>query len=309
VRPLATTLGRPVRRVVRTAYELKRRYGVGDRLLARHPRVTNALMALLRPVKSQSVVDVHGHFLEVDQHDFLGLTINRSYEPDVTAFLKENVAAGQTAIDLGANIGYFTLLFAQLVGKDGQVVAFEPDPQNCQLLEKNVRANGYTNVTVRREAVADYSGRAPLFLSDVNPGDHSLTDVDSKRDTADVDVVTLDSALAQLRGRVHWIKMDIQGAELAALRGMRSLLESCPALTIVTEFCPRALARFGEDPADLLSLLTQSGFEMRELDRTGNTREARAEVVAQRVGVEVGTYVNLVFVKRSSASRVGLEHR
>ena len=218
-----------VRRVVRTAYELKRRYGVGDRFFAATPACDKRLMALLRPLKSQSVVDVHGHFLEVDQHDFLGLTINRSYEPEVTAFLKENVAAGQTAIDLGANIGYFTLLLAQLVGEDGQVVAFEPDPQNCRLLEKNVRANGYTNVTVRREAVADYSGRAPLFLSDVNPGDHGLTDADGRRDTVDIDVVTLDSALAHLRGRIHWIKMDIQGAELAALRGMRSLLESCPS--------------------------------------------------------------------------------
>ncbi len=254
-------------------------------------------MALLRPLKSHSVVDVHGHLLEVDEHDFLGLTINRSYEPDVTAFLKGNVAAGQTAIDLGANIGYFTLLFAQLVGDDGQVVAFEPDPDNCLLLEQNVQANGYTNVTVRREAVADYSGRAPLFLSDANPGDHSLTDADGRRDSVDVDVVTLDSALAHLGGRVHWIKMDIQGAELAALRGMRSLLQSCPELTVVTEFCPQALTRFGEDPVDMLSLLIQAGFDVRELERSGATREARPEEIAQRVSVEDGTYVNVVFVR------------
>ncbi len=254
-------------------------------------------MAVLRPLKSRSVVDVHGHFLQVDEHDFLGLTINRSYEPEVTAFLKENVGAGQTAIDLGANIGYFTLLLAQLVGEDGQVVAFEPDPQNCQLLEKNVRANGYTNVTVRRQAVADYSGRAPLFLSDVNPGDHRLTDADGRRDIVDVDVVMLDSALAQLRGRIHWIKMDIQGAELAALRGMRSLLESCPELTIVTEYCPQALARFGEDPADMLSLLVRSGFDVYELDRSGAIREARPQEIPQRVSIDDGTYVNLVFVR------------
>jgi FkbM family methyltransferase len=254
-------------------------------------------MVLLRPVKSRSVVDVHGHLLEVDEHDFLGLTINRSYEPEVTAFLKGNVAAGQTAIDLGANIGYFTLLLARLVGDGGRVVAFEPDPQNCLLLEKNVRANGYRNVTVRREAVADYCGRAPLFLSDVNPGDHSLTDADGKRNTVDVDVVTLDSALAHLRGRVHWIKMDIQGAELAALRGMQSLIESCPDLTIVTEFCPQALARFGEDPAGMLSLLGESGFDVCELDKSGATHEARPQEIAQRVSVEDGTYVNLVFVR------------
>ena len=107
-----------------------------------------------------------------------------SIRAEVTTFLKAHVGPGQTAIDLGANIGYFTLLLAQLVGQDGQVVAFEPDPENFQLLERNVRANGYTNVAVRREAVADYSGRAPLFLSDVNPGDHGLADADNRRDTA-----------------------------------------------------------------------------------------------------------------------------
>jgi len=287
---------RALRPLVSRAYAFKRRHRIGERFLARHPTLSRALMALLRPFKSRSIVDVHSHVLEVDAADYLGLTINRVYEPELTRFFERSVRSGQTAIDLGAHIGYFTLLFAQLVGPEGCVVAFEPDDENFEILKRNVQANGYANVALRRQAVADRSGRTLLYRSPVNSGDHRLVD-DGAREAVEVEVVALDEVLPQLRGVVQWIKLDVQGAELAALRGMRSLIDSCPELTIVTEYWPRALAEFGEEPSDLFALLRPLGFDINELLADGTLRATSAEDVFARVTVEDGTYVSVVFSK------------
>jgi len=293
-----TILAGALRPLVSRAYALKRRYRIGDRFLSRHPDFAHALMALLRPVKLYSVVDVHGHELEVEDGDYLGLTINRIYEPEVTHFLERSVRGGQTAIDLGAHVGYFTLLLAKLVGPAGRVIAFEPDPDNFQLLERNVRANGYENVTLHRQAVADRCGQALLYRSPVNPGDHRLVEC-AGCEAVEVEVVALDELLPELRGTIQWIKIDIQGAELAALRGMRALLASCPEVTIVTEFCPRALAEFGDDPASLPSLLAELGFCPGELRANGELRPVAAEELLSRVSAEDATYVNVAFTRPS----------
>jgi FkbM family methyltransferase len=273
----------------------KRRYGIGDRFLANHPRVTRWLMSLLAPFKSRSIVDVHGHKLTVDPGDYLGLTINYIYEPEVTAFLQREVRRGDRAIDLGANIGYFTLLLAKLVGPEGHVIAFEPDSENFALLEQNVRANDFENVDLRRQAVADRSGTTLLYRNPVNPGDHRLVG-DSRMEREEVEVVRLDDAAEKEFGRLGWIKMDVQGAELAALRGMHGLIASCPELRIVSEIFPRALADFGDDPAELSSLI-DAGFAINELLEDGSVRVTTLADVLDRANVGNGKYVNVVFSK------------
>jgi FkbM family methyltransferase len=288
-------LARALRPAVARAYAFKRRYRIGDRFLARHPRLADRLMTLLSPFKTRSVVDVHGHVLQVDPSDYLGLTINRVYEPEVTRFLQESVRSGQTAIDLGANIGYFTLLLAQLVGPEGRVFAFEPDPANFELLERNVGANNYTNVTCFRKAVADRSGRTLLYRSASNPGDHKLVD-DGSREAVEVEVVALDDALPELRGSVHWIKMDIQGAELAALGGMRALLDSAPELTVVTELSELTLAEFGASVAELVSLMSRFGFGVNQILADG-TLQAVSPEDRSRITAKDGAYLNVAFTR------------
>jgi FkbM family methyltransferase len=290
-----TFVQRALRSLIRAAYTTKRRHGLGDRFLANHPRVTRSLMSLLVPFKSASMVDVHGHIIKVDPGDYLGLTINSVYEPDVTFFLERSVKKGDRALDLGANIGYFTLLLAKLVGVEGHVIAFEPDAQNFALLEQNVRANDLENVDLRRQAVSDRSGTTFLYRNPFNPGDHRLVG-DAGMPREEAEMVALDDVVRQEFGRLRWIKMDIQGGELAALRGMRSLIASCPDLTIVSEVFPRALADFGEDPAELSSLIDE-GFAIRELRSDGTLRDTTLARVFDCANVSNGKYVNVVFSK------------
>jgi FkbM family methyltransferase len=285
-------LGSRLRPAIRVAYGVKRRYGIGDRFFAHHPKVVDAAIWLLRPFKDQSVVDVHGHFLRVDPNDYLGLTITREYEPGVTRYLTRSVLPGQTALDLGAHVGYFTLLLARLVGPAGRVVSFEPDPDNFLLLEQNVRTNGYRNVSLEMSAVSDRSLRGTLFLSELNSGDHRLFG-EADRSGIEVDVVALDDRLADLQGVVRWIKMDIQGAELHAVRGMRTLFDSCPQLTVVTEFMPTALLEAGSLPEALFTFFDGLGFRAYQLGYEGDLHTTSVDEALSRTAD--GTYLNLVF--------------
>jgi FkbM family methyltransferase len=227
------------------------------------------------------------------------LTVTRIYEPEVPRYLQAHVRSGDLAVDVGANIGYFTLLFARLVGPEGRVIAFEPNADNVRLLRQNVDANAYTNVEIHSQAVADSSGRSFLYLSPDNPGDHRLVKSDS-RSAVPVNVVALDDALPELCGKLDWLKVDVQGAELAALRGMRSLIDSSAKLTIVLEFAPRAMDEFGTQPEQLLGLLFESGFEAFAPQWDGTVRKCSVDDLMRRAHSDDRTYTNLIFARSGS---------
>ena len=213
------------------------------------------------------VDDVQGHRMHLDSRDSLRLSVARLYEPVATTLFETEVRAGQTVLDLGANIGYFTLILARRVGPEGRVIAFEPDPTNFALLERNVAANGYANVSPVRRAVWSLTTPLHLFLSDDNRGDHRAYDTAEGRRSVTIDAVRVDDYFGEDPPRIDWIKMDVQGSELHALRGMRRVLENSPTVTIVTEFWPAAIARSGAgSPADFLRELVRLGFSFQTVD-------------------------------------------
>lgn len=285
-------LGAIARPVVSRLYALKRRYRIGDAFLDRHPALANRLMGMLSPFKSAEVTDVHGHVLRVDPGDYLGLTITREYEPEVTRYAQRVVRPGSTVLDIGANIGYFTILFAQLAGPDGSVHAFEPALANVELLTTNVSTNGYANVTVHPVAVGAESGAGRLRLSRENPGDHQLVG-EPGEDTVDVDVVAVDALLPGIGPDLSLVKLDIQGAEPLALRGMWETLRTAGSLSLVCEYTAGPLdAVIGTGPGDGDTLLGL-GFELRLLDPDGGARPA--SLAAVRELVERGGHVNVAF--------------
>lgn len=179
----------------------------------------------------------------VDLHDlFIGQEIKKrgTYERFVTRALRELLGAGQTFVDVGANIGYFSLVAAKLVGPSGKVIAFEPIPQNCALLEKSIALNGFDNIEVRRVAVANTNARLRLTQLDRrNSGSFRLArDPSVSREVFDVEGQRLDDALAG--ETVDVIKIDVEGAEGLAFQGMRRTLETSQPI-VVMEYSPAAL--------------------------------------------------------------------
>ena len=127
---------------------------------------------------------------------------------------------GMAVLDIGSNIGYYPLMELRLIGPGGTLHAIEPDPRNVELLQTNLALNGYDDVPVKQAAVSDVSGTAPLFLS----GQRNLnTLIDAGAShlsgkTVEVDTLTLKEARGDLRPDL--IRMDVEGAEVAVLRGL-----------------------------------------------------------------------------------------
>ncbi len=182
-----------------------------------------------------------------------------------TQLVRASVKPGATAVDVGANIGYYTLQFAKLVGPSGKVFAFEPDPTNFSVLEKNVRRYGFRNVVCLNQAVCDRSGTVQLYLSEGNPGDHRIYDSSESRQSIAVSAVRLDDYFARYPDKIDFIKIDVQGAEDSVLRGMSGLLNDkskTAKLAMLTELWPTGLKNFGVHPKEYLNRLVDHGFHM-----------------------------------------------
>ena len=123
-------------------------------------------------------VESEGSWLYVDPRD-VGVSINlmtqAAYEPGLTDYLKQALRPGMVFVDGGANVGYFTLLAAKLVGESGRVYAFEPEPRNFGLLERSVERNDAGNVVLTQAALADRAGVESLFLDRSNFVNHSVS--------------------------------------------------------------------------------------------------------------------------------------
>ena len=166
---------------------------------------------------------------------------------------------GMTVADIGAHLGYFTLGLARRVGPHGKVHAFEPDPANVTLLTKAVQANALTNVELHAAAVAETAGTCRLYLCEENAGDNRIYDSGDGRPFIDVQTVALDQLL---RGqKVDVVKMDIQGAETKALRGMKNLLAAHPDILVLSEFSPSLISKSGDQPEDFLNQMSDLGFD------------------------------------------------
>lgn len=199
----------------------------------------------------------------VDSQDCLNLQKYGTYEKEERRIFRALILDGDTVVDAGAHIGYHTLLFSQLVGDEGTVFAFEPEKNNFELLKKNVRIGEYDNVVLERAAVSDVTGQVELYLSEESSGDHRIFSAENERASYIVESVRLDDYFCDDHD-VNFIKMDIQGAELRALYGMKRLLAN-DNLKMIIEFWPYGIAQSGHDPEKFLKLLHASGFELYDM--------------------------------------------
>lgn len=144
---------------------------------------------------------------------------------------------GDTAIDIGAHVGHYTMLLAEAVGVGGQVIAFEPFGLSNTILGRNVRAAGFDDrVTVMPYALSDADGASSLYINPHNSGDNHLWSKEGYH-CVRAEVRRLD-ALLDPSSRVDIVKIDTQGAEMQILRGMRNLLDAQKRVTVFVEMWP-----------------------------------------------------------------------
>lgn len=211
--------------------------------------------------------EVFGNSLELPKRTNEAISVFKDgvYEKDTTNVFLGEIKSGMTVVDIGAHVGYYTLLAAKLVGDGGRVFAFEPAPANFSILASNAEKNGYSNISLIQKAVSGKSSRLKLFLQDYKySGKHAFGQDSKAAGHILVDSVSLDEFFKDLDGRIDFIKMDIEGAELIALEGMSRVLGENRNIKLVFEFSPIQLRRVGSSPDKLFHLLMGLGFNIYE---------------------------------------------
>lgn len=194
------------------------------------------------------------------------LVLSKKWEDFETELFKKNINEGDIVLDLGAHIGYYTLIASKIVREKGKVYAFEPDPKNFQLLQKSVAANGIKNVVLINKAVNEKSGEVRLFLNQDNTGDHRIYDSKDQRKSIVVKTTSLDDFFKDFGDKISLIKMDIQGAELEALKGSLSLIRNNAHIKIFTEFWPMGLKLNHTGAKEYLKFLAKYKFNFYQIN-------------------------------------------
>jgi FkbM family methyltransferase len=197
---------------------------------------------------------VHG---EQDRHVSRRLREAGIWEPYESSLLLSLLRPADVFVDAGANIGYFSVLAASVVGPQGSVFAFEPDPDNYRLLQANAELNGMADcITAVEAALSDTEGEGRLYLSTDNLGDHQVFTGDGPRSSVPIALLRGCDYLAEKTGRIDLVKIDTQGAEYHVVAGLMPLLselESPPRL--IVELTPHALQQAGASGRSLVELL------------------------------------------------------
>ena len=236
-------------------------------VVLRPPVLRKCANATLRSIIPRSV-KCHGATIVLNPTDPVvsGALMLRSYEKTETSFFLRTCRPGMTVVDIGANVGYYTALALSRMQGRGRIIAFEPDPENFRYLQQTVAANNGFIATCLQKAVSDSAGSMTLYTSRDNRGDNRLYANELCTDACQVDVVPVDTALAELGiQQVDFIKMDVQGYEAHVIGGMVQTLRNSSPIIVLSEFWPYGLRAAGSDPVHMLEFLEQLGFELYEL--------------------------------------------
>jgi FkbM family methyltransferase len=200
--------------------------------------------------------DVHG--------DYLRTLDEGGEDPFMAELFEDSIPRGGAVVDGGSYLGYHTLVAARRVGPRGKVLSFEPNPVTYRALRRNVRENGYEDRVVALPlGVAAWSGRRTFYVG-ADAGKSGLFVPARWRETTRTRTLSLDSSVA---GRsIDVIKLDVDGGEVDALRGMRRTLELSPRVRLFVECNPPSLENAGTTAGALLDELLDLGFEVQVID-------------------------------------------
>jgi FkbM family methyltransferase len=189
-----------------------------------------------------------------------------AYEGALFALILRKLKRGDTFIDAGAHVGFFSMIAAKLVGEDGEVYSFEMNPDNYSMLVMNAGLNNFRNIRPHNWAISSDSGPVQFWLNQDNDGGHSLWDCgkhsfNEKSRLSPQKVVSYSIALDHYDsfGKVDFIKMDIEGSEVLGLNGMIDLLKKNMPI-VALEINNFGLAQMGHSYRDVRDVMGKIGY-------------------------------------------------
>jgi len=186
-------------------------------------------------------------------------------EPECTKIIKQELKKGMRVIDIGANIGYYALCEAKMVGGEGKVFAIEPEPKNFKALNKNISLNNYSNIRTFQCAVGDKSGKTPFYISDKSNW-HTAGKLKESRnikiiDQIEIDMVTLDD-FAKNREPINFVRMDVEGFEPFILDGAKNLLSQNSPMKLFIEIHNPFIKENGRNTEEMFNFLANLNFKL-----------------------------------------------
>ena len=236
---------------------------------------------------------IFGHAMYLDSRDIRltpHLLRQGCWEPDVTRFFLRIVKPGMRVVEVGANVGYYTLLACSLIGPTGRVTAFEANPAVVTLTRRSLLVNGFRDrATIVDMAVTDAPGAVILHRLDQHQADSSLFDFseDQLRSAGDrvtkveVPSTSLD-AFFDRNEPIDLIRIDVEGAEPLVFDGMRRILERNLRIKILLEFHPERIERSGRQPGKFLETIKAIGFRIQTVGSRGRLEQLPIDVLAAR---------------------------
>lgn len=237
-------------------------------IVSRTPRGKYAIVSRWSPRTGQFVArladDLGSAMFDCDLADVIAreVCLTGYYEPPVTRVMQRLATRGGTVVDAGANWGYFSLLAASSVGDRGRVIALEPDPRHFERLTRNIAINHFAQIMPLQIAAGSHDGVVTLagYADDAeNRGISRIADTKIAAHHFEVRCTTVD-ALTGSCARVDVVKIDVEGAEMDALTGMRDGLAAARYASIILELHPSLLRETGMDPVECIQILLAHGY-------------------------------------------------
>lgn len=209
------------------------------------------------------------------------LMMDGFWEMWVTQAIVDYVKPGMTCIDVGANVGYFTLLLGELVGDKGEVIGYEPMMELVALLKDSITVNGSVAQVLPR-AASDHSGFQKFYGVSGFAGSGSLNEFPGSRVIAtakqkEVCLSRIDDDFAGRIPTVHFVKIDVQGHEFQVLAGMKETIAQSPGIAIAMEFTPSE----HENPAEAIDTIVRMGLRIQAIGTDGQVRPITLEDAAR----------------------------
>ena len=237
----------------------------------------------------------------IDRYISVDIERDKVWEPFETRVFKALCRSSSTVIDIGANIGWYSLVASSCVGPDGLILALEPEPHNFSLLRRNLARNRVGNVIARQVAVTDKTGSGSLFLSRENMGDHRLIDGGESRSATPVELVRLDDLIQTMGRSPTLVKSDTQGSEWNIVQGVGPGSLDPKLCCWLVEFWPHGLAGMNAEPSGLLDWFFSRGYRFYELSEA-NPRlvETNPEKLLHRANTDLSKeslgFINLLLI-------------
>ena len=224
------------------------------------------------------------------------LNQSHEYEKGTVSLVSKLVKNGMNVINIGANIGYFTILLASLVGNNGKVFAFEPLPISVEFLKKNVEFNDYKNTEIIKKGVSQSSGKQYLQVAPSSVHNY-ISSTNKGLSKIEIDVTSVDDFLESKDVKIDLIVMDAEGSEKNILEGMQKTLQKNPKLEIITEFNPFTLELTGTNSNEFLELCEKLKLSLYLInEKNGNITPVSKEELMK---IQYPKYVNL-YLKKSN---------